>query len=171
MKLRFAIRDLLWLTAIVALVAGWLTDRSRPVPQYLIQIEEVKTDYASSKSDEIVKTECLRAAKLLCHLGKPATTETTVGNVTFTVKALVREHADGVLATELSYYTSIENGDTIPDEYGIRKPYRATSGGETTLHVRLNERQELGGGDTTTSTSRYKQVYVLTATKHDPHTD
>ena len=58
MPLRFAIRDLLWLTVVAALAAGWWLDRSRLADRYeslersssVTNLNELEAKYSAAKA-------------------------------------------------------------------------------------------------------------------------
>ena len=59
--MRFTIRDLIWLTVLVALGLGWLLDRSRLIYQFDAELHE--KDVAMHSELERVEREVRRAAR------------------------------------------------------------------------------------------------------------
>jgi len=74
MRLRFTIRDLLWLTLMVALVVGWYFDKRKSMREYGQQIQSLKGDvkYAEQQVKHAEQQEELWLSKLrLKIIGTP----------------------------------------------------------------------------------------------------
>ena len=70
MKLRFTIRDLLWMTLVIVLAVGWWVDHRRltepwePIPQYLIELKLSKDSTIASLEGTISKLGHSRQAAI-----------------------------------------------------------------------------------------------------------